>query len=402
MTGPAIIESTPPVSQEGRHGVQDALDSVVSESVKQTMADLMPEGETPTRDETGRFVKKEEDAPLPSDHAPVSAPVVPPTVPAIPTVQSSVPVDAPAPVVMPDGFVALPKVEGRELATQFKLMDKDGELEVPDMLIEFKANGKVRTESLDKVVRLAQFGAYNEDREQAVEQSKQQVQSVQAENNQWRAYARSIESKIEHLLTSDDAYLTERAKYEQENTPEARYQKSEQLRQQEHDQHEFRNATNMGQQFYASQLVPAVDTITKALPTVSEEEIGAKLLLVSDRFKVHTRFGSIIPPTAYQAVSEALVNEVLPWAQQLHEHRESQRVTTTKQTAAEIATAKAATQKAQADSQKKTTLLTKAGKPGVGQASKDTPAPKKLVTVQDHEDAALDATMAAMGMRRAG
>ena len=52
-------------------------------------------------------------------------------------------------------YVNVPVLDD-ELATNFTLFDAEGELEIPDVIVEYKANGKVRKDRLDKVVKLAQ------------------------------------------------------------------------------------------------------------------------------------------------------------------------------------------------------------------------------------------------------
>ena len=81
-------------------------------------------------------------------------------------------------VTLPEGFVVVePVVEG--LVTDFTLKDADGdELEIPALIVEYKANGKVRTDRLDQVVKLAQFGVYNQEREQRVQVVEQEAREV--------------------------------------------------------------------------------------------------------------------------------------------------------------------------------------------------------------------------------
>ena len=172
---------------DGAYGVQNAIDDIASMSIAQTMAEQAPDEVPVGRDEKGRFAPKASDATAPTGPtaeseiagiiADVTAPA-PATEEAPETVPS--PDEGPETVAMPEGWVPVPKVEGRELATQFTLRDKDGELEVPDLIIEFNANGKTRREPLDKVVRMAQFGVYNEEREQTVQQTKREMAETQA------------------------------------------------------------------------------------------------------------------------------------------------------------------------------------------------------------------------------
>lgn len=387
---PEAVESAP-ITQEGRYGVEDAIATITQEAVAQTLAENAPTPETPTRNEKGQFVKAEgTETPVPA-----TAEVAP-----APLAEAPAPEPEPEAVELPEGFVAVPKIE-REMVMPFKVMDADGELEVPDMMIEFKANGKTRKEPLDKVVQLASFGVYNHEREQQVQASKAEVQQTQAQMQRVVDYALLLEQEREAMLSNDDLYLTKRAQYEQQNTPEARLQRDREQLATDQRHQAFSQAAQAGEQFYSTKLVPAVETIIKALPTISAEEIGAKLLLIADRYKVHTPDGSIIDPRAHRLIEQAIVNEVVPWAQQVHDSRDADRRSSAKQTDTEKQTLKKAAESAQVESQKSKSLVTKMAKPGQGRAGKDTPTPKPIKTVEDAENAALADTMAAMGFSRA-
>ncbi len=82
--------------------------------------------------------------------------------------------DAP---VLPEGYVAVPVVAD-QLATEFVLRDAEGEVEIPALIVEYKANGKVRQDRLDQVVKLAQFGVYNEAREQQFKQAESRLEEL--------------------------------------------------------------------------------------------------------------------------------------------------------------------------------------------------------------------------------
>ena len=395
--------ATAPVTQEGTYGVEDAIASITRDAVSQTIAEREPAAETPTRDANGRFVKQGEPAAEAGEPAADEGAEALPEQPAPAAPPAEVPVETgepEAPVVLPDGMVAVPTIS-RELAHPFKVLDAEGEIEAPDLLIEFTANGKARKEPLDKVVKLASVGVYNHEREQSIQTARTEAQQAQAQLQQVAAYAKQLEQEREALLSNDEQYLTARAQYEQQHTPEARLARAQQELEQQAMRQGFTTAATQGQQFYATELEPAVQTITKALPTVSVDEIGAKLLLVSDRYKVHTPFGTIINPDAYGAIRQAIVNEIVPWAQQLHEARDTERRTSATQTQAEQQALKKAAADAKAEAQKARNLGTKAAKPGAGRPGTNAPTPKPIKTVDDAEQAALAETMAAMGFAKA-
>jgi hypothetical protein len=266
-------------------------------------------------------------------------------------------------VVLPEGMAAVKKID-RELVAQFKVLDGDGELEVPDITLEFEANGKTRREPIDKVVKLAQMGVYNHEREQRLVQTQQDMQQKDTQLQQWEARAREMEQDRERLLSDPDYLVSRLQQYERENTPEARLTREREQVERQRAEIEIQQLTTQGAQFFHSEIVPAVETITTALPYVSAEEIGAKLLLISERYKVQTPHGSYVPPTAYQLISRAVVEDVLPWAQQVNEARDTDRKTATASANKEAADAKAKAKAAQVTAQQKTNLIGRTVKPG--------------------------------------
>src|ERR1041384_159916 len=71
----------------------------------------------------------------------------------------------------------------------FKISDKEGELEVPeDLTFTFTANGKVRENvPLTNVLKLAQMGYYNHEREQALKSVEGKAELAQQEAAQLKA-----------------------------------------------------------------------------------------------------------------------------------------------------------------------------------------------------------------------
>jgi len=148
---------------------------------------------------------------------------------------------------LPGGYVAVPTVtEG--LATEFTLKDAEGEVEVPDLIVEYKANGKVRQDRLDKVVKLAQFGVYNEEREQKMQQAERDALSLKSEREELSQLIEEREAQLERLLTDEDYFLAVRDAFSQENSPERRAQRAEQQVKDLRVQTEMQRITEAGQQ----------------------------------------------------------------------------------------------------------------------------------------------------------
>lgn len=381
----AAVPPTPsaPVDQSGPHGVAESIDRIAREAIAQTLQESEP-AEQP-RDEKGRFTPKAEAAAPPAAEVPVAEgePV------AEAPVAEGEPEAEPEAPALPEGFVAVPKAD-RELAAKFTLSDKDGELEIPDVTVRFTANGKERAEPLDKVVKLAQFGIYNHEKEQAMQARAVEAQRIAQENAELRAYIERVESGVEQLMGSDEAYLNARAKWEAANTPEARAQRTLAEAQRLRDEARNEQVAYQGQQFVTGTLEPAIQQIATALPTVSPEEIAARVLLLVEPFKQN----GVVPPQAYQRVSQAVLDDVVPWAQMLHDSRDSSRRTETAKSTQAVAAAKQEADRAKIAAQKARSTVAKVVKP-VGVAQKPTPPAKPIKNVDDAMEAAIADTLRA-------
>lgn len=370
VTAPTVApQASPEITQEGRWGAQDAIASIVGDAVNRTIAEQAPAPDAapvvpPTEvvredgatwNETAKRWQGKDGGFVEGAAPAVAAPVVG---------EMAVTDGEPEPIALPDGFAAIPKVEGRELATTFTVRDKDGELDVPDIQIDFTANGRTRSEPLDKVVKLAQMGVFNQERHEQTVHVQRENDGLKQRVQQVEHYAQQVEQRMQQLLSSDDAYLMARAEFEQQNTPEYRAQMARQELEQTNQQIAFTQAAQAGQQFLATTLEPAVNQIAQALPEVGVEEIGARLLLVSDRFRVHTPFGSIIPPQYHEAVAQQIVQDVAPWAMQLHEARAADKAVTRRAAEQQTAAATAAAERARVEAQKARNLGTRPASPG--------------------------------------
>lgn len=401
MTAPAVTNApvTDGITTDSPFAIDNEIASITQAAVQQTLAESPDAVETdqPRRPD-GTFAPKPKTDPAPAlTDAPVAAPDGTTTAP-----------DETTPLALPEGFVAALPVKGRPLATTFTVRDHDGELEVPDVTIEFTANGKARNESLDKVVRLAERGVYNEEREQAVVQQRQEAQAVVQEYQRLAAYTRQLEAERDRVLSSDDAYLEERAKWEAQRTPEAQLERERAERQSMEQRTAYMHAAQVSNEFFTGTVMPAVEKISAVLPTVTQDEIGARLVLLTNHLRVPTPDGdTIIPPRAHDQVRQIVLKEIAPWALQLHEARDASTKAEREAVTQRQREADARTSQAQIDAQKAKNLLGKNARRGpatanTGTATRETEPKKPIKDIDDAMSSALDATMAAMGMSRSG
>lgn len=275
---------------------------------------------------------------------------------------------------------------------------------VPDLTVTFKGpGGKERTEPLDKVVRLAMDGIYSEQREQRYRAIEQDATDAKAQLAEFETAIREREALLEALLADEGRYLAEKDAWDRQHTPEAQAARYRQELAEMRQSQELEQIAQAGESYFMGTLTPALDTIAAALPMVAAEELVAKLSLEVNRLQGGRGY---LTPQQHADVSRFVLEDLTPWAQQLHNAREAKmaerfapKATTATTTAdAEVAKAKADAQKAQAAAQKAKSQVAKAIKP-IGKAAPDAPRPKRVPVNTDEamDDAVEDAVRAALG-----
>ena len=268
---------------------------------------------------------------------------------------------------MPEGYVAVPTVMD-DLATEFSLHDADGEVEVPNLMVEYKANGKMRSDRLDQVVKLAQWGVYNQDREQKVQQVEQIAQQVHQEREELAALLSEREEQIEKLLMDDDFLMAVRDAYGEQNSPENRAARAEQQVKDIRVQHQMSAIAEKGQVFYENEIAPALDMIAKALPSVPVEELTEKFQMAMYAHVERAPNGeAYVPASRYNAIRQYILDDLAVWAQAQHGRRSPSTTSApqreTQKALAERDLARIESQKAKRAVGQKTLPVGNAGKP---------------------------------------
>jgi len=208
---------------------------------------------------------------------------------------------------LPEGYVAVPVVED-QLATEFVLRDAEGEVEIPALIVEYKANGKVRKDRLDQVVKLAQFGVYNEAREQQYKQVEQQADALQAEREEYAQLLSEREAQLERLLQDEDFFLSVRDAYQAENSPEKRAERAEREVERVRVEAQMTQIQQHGQQFYQAEVKPALDLIAQTLPSVTPEELEERMAYA---MQLHAQVGPngqpYLPASQFDAARQYIV-----------------------------------------------------------------------------------------------
>lgn len=209
---------------------------------------------------------------------------------------------------VPDGYAAVRPLEGT-LATEFVLLDDEGELAVPDLTVQYTANHKVRRDRLDQVVRLAQQGVYNVEREQALRAREERLTTQEGEAEKTLALR---EQQLEQLLSDPNAYERARERFMASNTPDHQVERLQaKVRKMEEEQSRQKEAA-AAQQFLTQDIVPALETIAEHLPEVTVDELSDRLAVGMYAFMVN----GVVPPSRHNDIRRYIVEELTDWAQQ--------------------------------------------------------------------------------------
>lgn len=276
--------------------------------------------EEPVRDERGRFVSKTVKDATPVDEAKGKF------------TDLSAAKDEPSPEEAPEEEASeeeldeaveaepaeAPKEE-RKLATQFRALDQEGEIEVPaELEIEFKAHGELRRMPLDKVVRLAQSGFYNEQLQQEVKGSRAEVQEIR---NAYAEMQQTLERQLAFnralLENGDEFFLQQREQYARQNSPEerARRLEAELIREREVRQRE--QWAVQAQSFLQGDLEPKVTSLLAQYPSVTDVEAAGWLAPHLKALEVN----GVIPPARYGEVARVLEQDLAHWMAEMHFQR---------------------------------------------------------------------------------
>jgi hypothetical protein len=212
--------------------------------------------------------------------------------------------------------------------TEFGIKIADGTpvSEMPELKLSFKAAGKDLTDvPLDKVVKLAQMGVYNEQQQQDFTQFRQ-------EKEQAIQYIRSLEGQIQQwsqfheAVLLDDKFRAEaQQQYLRENSPEMQVQRQRQQIEQERQNLAAQQQYQQSEQYVTTRIAPTVEAVQKANPRVTAEEVLGKFSMLTSGLLVN----GIIPPDRLYDVMALAENALRPWAEQLQSERESQAQATT-------------------------------------------------------------------------
>lgn len=253
--------------------------------------------------------------------APEETPEAPAAVPAAEPVE--VPAEAPlsgdGPESPDEMEVPETPILTRQPEVQFTVKDPHGEVEIPDLTFVFTAKGETREVPIDRVIRLAQMGFTNEQREQQVLASKQFV--VEAESKMTEAAQRiqEYEHYYQQMFNDPQLYEEARVAWLQQNSPEQRAARAEtELHRTRVAQAEQQEINQIGS-FVTQTLTPTVSRLLQEHPSVNENELIGQYTRLTAPLLVRGR----VPANRLPEVNRIVREDLTHWVQATHLERAS-------------------------------------------------------------------------------
>lgn len=270
---------------------------------------------------------------------------------------------------------AATETTARAPVTDFAVIDADGDqVDVSGVEITFKANKGVQTLPLDRVVRLAQMGRYNEDLQQEVRTTREERVELTARMEALETLAENRRDLARRLLEDDDFLIDQREKYARATSPEARADRAEARLREVAQREQQTTFQHQVESFVDQHLYPAFDNLTKQYPTVSPEELWGRFSIAT----AHLSRGGVIPQKNWREAMQMVDGDLGAFAAQLHDQRstrldEARRGETT------------AVRRAQEQATKAKRIVAKSIRPS-GQGSSTAEPRRKIVSADDAVD----------------
>jgi hypothetical protein len=248
--------------------------------------------------------------------------------------------------------------------------------EWPDLSFDFNADGKeYKDVPLEKVVRMAQMGAYNERRDAENKQIRSGQSALEAQIAEGRRIIQEYDANVQRLFEDENYYLQSQGNYKTANSPEQRLQRLEQQRAYEQQQFQQQQVQQIAQNYISQAITPAVERLVNQYTEVPFEEALGELSLLT----THMTVNGLIPPQRLPEVQALVTNELGPWMESRHAARVGR--TRTAETTARNQVAAEKVKVALAKRQ-----LARASQPQ-GTIGSNYVAPKKLSRADDLEEA---------------
>lgn len=251
---------------------------------------------------------------------------------------------------------------------------------IPDLKITYKADGKtLENVPLDKLIRKAQLGEYNAQREADIEQRQQQFLGAQQRMADLEAANKQYEEHYAQILTNEAFYRAAQQQLINQQSPEARLAESQRqlqvVAQQQTEQAKRNEATAYVQQHIA----PRINQIAAMLPQdeVMQSAFYGKMALLTTPYMVNGK----VPVERLPDVVRIIEGPLTQWAEQVGLSRSAEAAAELKQARQQVEATKVALTLAKKQAARNMAPRGRAG--AIRETPKPLPAPKTAEEAND-------------------
>jgi hypothetical protein len=167
------------------------------------------------------------------------------------------------------------------------------------------------------VVRLAQFGFANEEREQQVLAAKRFVVEAQQKEQEYQGLVQQYEGYYDRIFNDPAFYEEARLAYINQNSPESRAQRAEQQLQQIEVAKRQEAEKQQIAGFVEQTIMPVMSRLLQENPMLNENELIGRYTTLTAPLLVNGR----VPLTRLRDVEHIVGNDLSLWAQQIQYER---------------------------------------------------------------------------------
>lgn len=195
------------------------------------------------------------------------------------------------------------------------VFDADGEEfeGIPNVSVTYKANGKTLEKvPLDKLIRKAQLGEYNEQRENEALQVRHEAEQIRSTVAQKDQTIQELSAWFERVMQGDDALvIAARQNFAVSNSPEARAQAAEAALAAERSNQQRQTDVARSVQFVAQEIGPRMDALAAQFPQLDKEVLLGRLAILTAPLRVN----GAVPQGRLPQVVQIIEQSLTPWAE---------------------------------------------------------------------------------------
>lgn len=227
----------------------------------------------------------------------------------------------------------------QKLATDFQVFDADGELDAESFAgvkVKFKADGKVQELPLDRVVRLAQFGKYNERLVAEADTAKEKASEFEKTVEERDEMIEGLRQYARRLLEDDEFLGSQRTEFEKENTPEEQLKRERAEKQRLIEEKQRTKFETAAVEFVVGLDKKLASLQEKYAKHITDDEVRGRM----DKLVLPLKRRGTIPQEKWSEVERIVEGELTNWMAALYDEREEKTATSGKKAAAEVEKAK--------------------------------------------------------------